>query len=509
MKLKTTKGYMIEGTYIPKNRVLNILEESEINNKMNEAFKSGSSLKVITTMLSVLSKRVGKEISLSEEGYNYSNEYGNFTSYFGLMGNEAIRINFSLGKSDKIVSCDYFDQPSINPYLTIEFGYADNIIQIVNAIEDVIVNDVTRNPLEESPYQKRKNIQERKAVAYPTVETWIRDNERVNTNLISNARLSNVYKNDFVPWSRENDEPKLSLPSFAKAVKEYIDLNRLPENKFAYNAKIKKGGSGEEAIVSEQDNKAYIESLQMTVGEKFEQLKQFVDLVIKGFSRGFLVLGPPGVGKSHNVLKAVKEAGIKPIYASGGFRDAKTFVERIFKNKDQLIILDDFDDALKKPEVINIMKALLDTNTQKPNQVSYLHKDFPSASEYNDMSPAMQAKRTPSTFLFEGSLILISNLPQSKIPAAILDRVLVSNMEFSKEELLAKIKNAINDFPPSTDLEIKLKVFNFLVDSLNNLLTINFRQFQKMVMLASTGVEDSTWQKWSFAMGLVKGKGGV
>jgi hypothetical protein len=496
LKFKTTKAYYINDHYIPKDWIICVERD-----KIEEAFASGAAPQVIEKMLSVLSKRIGTGIDLATIPYNYSNSFGSFSSYLGIFSNgkEAIRINFSLGKSDRIVSCDYFKD--INDIPThIDFDVNDNIIKIVSAIEDVILEGVEENPLYES-------LQERSATAYNDVMDWLFSEEKINSDLVQNTRLSNVYKYDYKVWAGKEGVKAVSLPSFMKGVKQYLDENRL-ENKYLYKATIQKGDKKETQIVSDKDEKEWLKNYEMTVEEKYEQLKEFIGLIIKGYSRGFIVSGPPGIGKTYTTLEELKKAGIKPVYASGGFKSVKDMYLALFRNReDKVIVMDDFDDAFKKKDVLNLLKAALDTDTQKPNMLTYLDKDFISAGEWNELTPNQQDKKVPSTFVFESSLIMITNLPINRINSAILDRALAVDIDLSKEEVLARIKTKLNSFPPECDPQIKLTTFEFLLDNVENLETLNFRQFEKVAMLASTG--NPAWQKWAFSLGLIKGKGGA
>jgi hypothetical protein len=499
--IKLTKNHFIEGKLFTKGTTL------KLGGKITEAFKAGSSFTVVEKLIPVLEKRIGAKMEVSDYPLSYSNNYGNFAGYFVLFGNEALRINFSLGSSDRIVSCDYYSGPSEEPDVTIEFDYNDNIIQIVAAIEDVVVSGVTSNPYalaERLVHVKGKELKERKAMGDESLESWILSNERVNLDILQNTRLSNVWKHDFSPWAKDKDVAGMSLPTFLKVVKNWLEENRL-QNKYFYNAEIKKGGKNEVVIVDSGDEGEWLDTFEQTVSEKFEQLKAFIDLVIAGHSNGLLLTGKPGQGKTYTTLETIKAAGIKPVYSSGGIKTAKDLYMGLWRNKEAVIVIDDCDDIFKAGAALNILKAALDTNTQKPRQITYLDKDFVTAAEWNEMTSNQQDKNIPSTFLFDGQLIMITNLPPKKLNSAVSDRVFTLDLSLSNEEALARIKQKIADFPPDVGADIKIQAFTFLLNNIENIETINFRQFEKVTALAAT--RNPNWQKWAYTMGVLKYKG--
>lgn len=480
------------------------LNENELR-ILNEAFKAGSSLTVITKLLSILSKRVGSEITLAEVPIDYSNDYGNFTGYYGLIGsgNSAIRVNFGLGKSDRIVSCDYYPSIGVSPETTLEFDVNDNIIAIVNALEDLLVNNITENPLNEKVSIGKDLLAERTPISEEAVTTWILSDERTNTDLIQNTRLSNLYKYDYVEWANNNDRPKLSLSSFMKAIKTYLDENRMT-NKFLYGARFKKG-STETLISSEKEEKDFLKSMELSANAKFEQLESFIDLLIQGgMTNSVVVSGRAGTGKSRTTIDTLEKRGVSYKLASGGFKSVKDFYQALFRsrNGESIMVLDDFSVDTK---ISNLLKGALDQNS---GIVTWLDKDHISNRDWQELSPAKQAKKYPSTFRFEGKIIILTNVPISKLNSAVIDRSMVVDLNMSNAEILGRIKGAINEFPPTVvDINIKMEAMNFLVNILDQIKDLSFRMFEKVCAFASTG--HPNWQAWALNAISVQGKGGA
>ena len=137
-----------------------------------------------------------------------------------------------------------------------------------------------------------------------------------------------------------------------------------------------------------------------------EQIKRYVDGVVKKNShKSSILIGPPGLGKSHVVLKSLADAGREfgtDYYTiNGHITPLKLFVTLyLFRSKGQILVLDDCDNIFTNEIGINILKAATDT-TQ--NTVSYL-------SNYQVKVKDVVVQ----DFKFEGSVIICTNIDLSK-----------------------------------------------------------------------------------------------
>lgn len=456
---------------------------------IQEAFAKGKSKTVMEKLNAYLSKKIGQQIFMSDKSSDYSNNYGDFSGYYCIVGDgkKAYRINFLLGKSDSISSIDYYDNPSNKPTMTIEFSKSDNIVDIAGTIEAVLKGE----RINESKFVERASF------AGEVFEKWLKSDEKYNIDVLQNDRLSDVYKNNFDNWVTQNDERPLSSASFNNMAKTYLSDNGL-RNKFSRSGIVKKG-SNEKPIVNKAEEKKFDDAFAMTVEEKFQQIDASLDLLSNRWANSMIVMGAAGLGKTHQILERLKKLNLEYSYNSGGLKSAKDLYVYLYHHKDdELIICDDFDDVLLNSKAQNLLKAVLDTNKQKENIVTYLDKDFLDPEEIELLSPKMRAKKTPNSFKFTSAIVFITNLPKRKLNPAVVSRSLPVDLDLTKEEIIQRIEDKMEAFPPDAPKEIKYEALQFIKEHSDKFKIIDFRMFDKVVTMAMT--RHPLWKKWVMAM---------
>lgn len=459
-----------------------------ILSQLKEAFASGSSEKVMTKLVSYLQKKIGQQIFLTPKSMDYENSYGKFSGYFAIIGNgkNAFRINFLLGKSDYISSIDYYEGVSEKPLLTVEFAKTDNIVEIATSIEAILRGDRTLS---------EKVFKERKSFASEVFMNWVNQDERYYQDLLQNERFSDLYRNYFEPWVDSEGERPISVASFNNTAKAYLADNGL-NNKYARKGSVKKGSS-EKAIVNKAEEKKFDDEFALTVAEKYEQIEAFSDLLVNSYSNGFLVVGNPGIGKTHTILERLQKTGIEYTYASGAVKTSKDLYRYLYHHREgEVIIFDDCDSVISKGDV-NLLKSALDTNTKKPNMITFLDKDFKDPAEIELMGPKMRQRAIPNTFEFSSGCIFISNLRIEKINPALKSRSLVIDLYLTKEEILNRIEDKLDQFPPDIPRDTKLEVLNFFRKYKEIIKSIDFRAFDKVATLRMTN--HPAWPKWAMS----------
>jgi len=122
--------------------------------------------------------------------------------------------------------------------------------------------------------------------------------------------------------------------------------------------------------------------------------KKFAKMVATGFSRGFLLWGESGTGKSHSVIQSFREAEKPFVYLSGHITSLELF-QYLYAHRTENVILDDIN--LFENEInLNMLKSALG--------------DLKKVS-YNTSSSKLRA---PDYFTFEGTItILMNNKPKN------------------------------------------------------------------------------------------------
>lgn len=141
--------------------------------------------------------------------------------------------------------------------------------------------------------------------------------------------------------------------------------------------------------------------------DTFEILNEMVDAAAQGHVDGLVVFGPPGVGKSWNVIHTLKEysidkelAGEEPRHVvHNGYMTTLHLYMALWecREKGKILVLDDIDSIFAEPESLNLLKAALDTTDERI--ISY-------ASD----SKALADAGIDNRFEFEGSVIFITNI---------------------------------------------------------------------------------------------------
>jgi hypothetical protein len=104
------------------------------------------------------------------------------------------------------------------------------------------------------------------------------------------------------------------------------------------------------------------------------------------------------VGKSFTVTRALDAAETKYVRVTGGISAVELYALGYHhRAKGNVIVLDDSDSILKNEEGINILKAMTDSNVRRTISWRKQNKNF-------------EAEEIPDTYVFQGSIILISNL---------------------------------------------------------------------------------------------------
>jgi hypothetical protein len=137
------------------------------------------------------------------------------------------------------------------------------------------------------------------------------------------------------------------------------------------------------------------------IGERFTVMYRLAQGSITGAVRSLIVSGAPGTGKSHTVEHLLSTAADRDLIKYETVKGAISAVNLYkllfrYSKSDQIVLLDDADSIFDDEDAMNIMKAALDTTAVR--KISWL-------SESN----ALKAEDIPTSFVYEGSMIFITN----------------------------------------------------------------------------------------------------
>lgn len=228
------------------------------------------------------------------------------------------------------------------------------------------------------------------------------------------------------------------------------------------------------------------------VTQMFNRLRQLVEMIAIGIGNSLIITGTPGVGKTYNVEKVLKDYGYvenEDYITITGTATAKGLYQSLYQSKDgMLLIFDDCDDVFKDLTTINILKGALDTKDVR--SVSWLSQNTFNPSDY---TPAEQKNmilkgRYPNKFDLTSRIIFITNIRNSDISnnrhlQAILTRSKVAELELTDSDVLELVKSNIERVDIGMSMEEKLEVYDVMLDAVNKKTLHNEISFRTFLMM--------------------------
>ena len=242
---------------------------------------------------------------------------------------------------------------------------------------------------------------------------------------------------------------------------------------------------------------------RFNINERFTFVSDLVMMIADKTIPSVIVTGEGGLGKTHTVIKTIKDAGLKdtrsfignseistdedgePSELQGdytivkGFSTAKGLYRTLYDNRNKIVIFDDCDSILKDPVALNLLKGALD---------SYDERWLSWNSE------AIFGDSLPRSFKFTGQIIFISNIPMMKIDQAIRSRSMCVDLAMTDVQKIERMSHIIaeDDFMPDFELTIKNEALNFLSVFASQANEISLRTLIAIVKIRAKG---RNWEK--------------
>ena len=259
-----------------------------------------------------------------------------------------------------------------------------------------------------------------------------------------------------------------------------------------------------------------------TPEERFQDMNDYIKLVIKGIKPLALICGAPGVGKTFRIMKEVNKThklGNNLSLMKGRCTPQAIYTELWQRRNDgDLIVFDDCDDVFKDDVAINLIKAAFDSSEKRLVSWSTARPivmDRELAEQYPDEAVYDMDKEVwtyPRIFEFKGGGIIITNFRAGQIDTAIRNRSLIADLDFTTKELLDLIKGIMADISPDKlSPEGKAKAYDYLVRLVEagSPMEISIRSFTICaVMYESDGDEKAIERKIKEQMRLQSERGG-
>jgi hypothetical protein len=149
------------------------------------------------------------------------------------------------------------------------------------------------------------------------------------------------------------------------------------------------------------------------ISERRILLSQAVEMVAHGIAPSLIVVGQPGLGKTHEVIQTLQTLGLEPnhdYFYVKGYTSPRGLYETLYANNGRLTVFDDCDGALNDGVSVELLKGALDSHHVRT--ISWL-------------IAAKGRGNLPKSFQFEGRVIFVSNRVLTHIHEAIHSRSLV------------------------------------------------------------------------------------
>ena len=234
------------------------------------------------------------------------------------------------------------------------------------------------------------------------------------------------------------------------------------------------------------------------IRKTFELVNRATQGVKRGSIRGLVIAGPPGIGKTHNVMEMLTEGAVG---AEGGTHRGwdvvKGHVTPIglyqklfqFRTKGNILVFDDCDSVWADETSANILKAVLDSCDRRTVQ-------------WNSESHALRREDIPNSFEFRGSIVFITNKDfrtgnSTKMQAhydAVLSRCHYLDLEMSrKTDLMLRIKQIVSDGmldPYGFVNGEEQQIVGFVRENMDDLNELSLRMVKKLADLAVSDPQD-------------------
>lgn len=255
------------------------------------------------------------------------------------------------------------------------------------------------------------------------------------------------------------------------------DLQTLKKNKSKVivavgiiSAKVSKGSSNEKYSVSAEITELENSRKRISFEMQLEDLERLLKLTVNGASNAIFVAGRGGVGKTHTVEKVLASLGKRDgagYFKNTGSASAAGMYSLLFKYRNDIILFDDSDDALKDQESRNILKAATDTKKIRKLVWNKMGKNIVDPDEMSADEMIAQGL-LPRFFDFTGRIIFISNLKLDKLDpdGALRTRAFLIDIDPTEAEIYDFMDRIVSDITLDDGLSLDLKSRKHVVDLL-------------------------------------------
>ena len=227
------------------------------------------------------------------------------------------------------------------------------------------------------------------------------------------------------------------------------------------------------------------------ITKRFEFVKQMVSMVAKKTVASAIITGQGGLGKTHSVIRALKDCGLhdvtdlasfevgtrlqgsKSFRIIKGFSTAKGLYRSLFEGNGMTLVFDDCDSVLKDPVALNLLKGALDSYGER----------------YISWNADIKDEDLPRSFKFTGSIVFISNKDMDSLDQAVRSRALCVDLSMTEEQKIERMETIVDDaeFLPEYSKEYKHDALEFLRSMVKSVQNLSLRSLISVVKIRAEG----------------------
>jgi hypothetical protein len=181
--------------------------------------------------------------------------------------------------------------------------------------------------------------------------------------------------------------------------------------------------------------------------------KQFAKMVAQGHAKGFLLYGICGTGKTYCVMRAFREVG-KPFTLLSGHITQLELFRFLYHHRKENIIFDDVN-LFESKTNLNMLKACMNDNNR--------------VVTYSSSSSKLEKLNIPSSFLFEGTIILLVNSKSrsNRDLQAVESRMLSHELKFDYPTIIKVLFELVKSEYKSLTFEERLTIAKWIKENTN------------------------------------------
>ena len=227
---------------------------------------------------------------------------------------------------------------------------------------------------------------------------------------------------------------------------------------------------------------------QLFIGQKgdepafamYDKVTRYIKHVSEGRANALVIYGPPGMSKTYIVRRTFHFQGLKPLrdysIEKGSTLGLASTFYLLYKNRNKILVLDDFDKPLQDADTVNLLKACTDTYGIR---ILSLPTEKKMSSDDTGKVSAI-----PSKFEFRGKIIIITNIDKRNIDKALLSRAPAIEANYNSKEVIKSLETLLKFINPSAPMALKEEVYNYIIKLRRdrpNKVKVDFRAFQSAV----------------------------